>query len=78
MQTQNPLHLVASRNFELMEYVDLLNLLTAIDEHGSEADKRADSGECKRTEEAISTVHRHISDMWLAEDCRAGGECIVH
>lgn len=63
MQRQNPLQIVASRTFELMEYGDLLNLLTSLDEHGSEADIRADIAECKRTEEAISTVHCHISDM---------------
>lgn len=39
MQRQNPLQIVASRTCELMEYGDLLNLLTSLDEHGSEADK---------------------------------------
>lgn len=78
MHSINPLEIVATRSFELMEYADLLNLLTALDEHGSEADRRGDAAECKRTEDAIEAVHWHISDMWLAEDCRGEAASTVH
>lgn len=78
MQTRNPLDIVATRGFELMEYTDLLNLLTALDKRGSEADKRGDIAECKRTEDAIEAVHWHISDLWLAEDCAAETASTMH
>ena len=78
MQASNPLDVVASLRFELLDYDDLLNLLTDLNQHGTEADKRGDTAECKRTEDAIEAVHWHISDMWLAEECAAETASTMH
>lgn len=68
MSKPTPVEQVETRAYELMAYDDLLSLLADLDEYGSEADRRGDSAECKRTLKAITAVEWHCSEMWLTED----------
>lgn len=68
MSKLTPVEQVETRAFECMAYDDLPCLLADLDEHGSAADRRGDSAECKRTINAITAVEMHCSEIWLTED----------
>ena len=76
-----PYPLLTAESPELLgklNYEECLSLLTALDQYGYEADQQGKSAECARVEKAISVVHEHVSDLWLAEDELTEGCCTVH